>query len=83
MIVTVKDARGLLVRGATIRVQARGHRLAKPPRVTHSGPKGRATIALRLRRSAFGKRLFTVTMARTPSAKARRTTSVRVPRTHR
>jgi hypothetical protein len=83
MIVTVKDVQGLLVRGATIRVQARGHRLAKRPRVTRSGPKGRATIALRLRRSAFGKRLFTVTMARTPSAKARRTTSVRVPTAHR
>jgi hypothetical protein len=83
MIVTVKDARGLLVHGATIRVQARGHRLAKRPRVTRSGPRGRATVVLRLRRSAFGKRLFTVTAARTPSAKARRTTSVRVPKTHR
>jgi hypothetical protein len=83
MIVTVKDARGLLVRGATIRVQARGHRLAKRPKVARSGPQGRATIALKLRRSAYGKRLFTVTLAKTPSAQARRTTSVRVPRTHR
>jgi hypothetical protein len=83
MIVTVKDSRGLLVRGATILVQARAHRLAKRPRIARSGPQGRATIVLRLRRSAFGKRMFTVTLARTPSAKARRTTSVRVPRTHR
>ena len=83
MIVTVKDKRGLLVRGATIRVQARGHKLAKRPRIARSGAQGRASIALRLRSSAFGKRLFTVTLARTPSAKARRTTSVRVPRAHR
>jgi hypothetical protein len=83
MVVTVKDARGLLVRGATIRVQARGHKLAKRPRITRSGPQGRATIVLSLRRSAFGKRLYTVTLARTPNAKARRTTSVRVPRTQR
>lgn len=83
MIVTLKDARGLLVRGATIRVQARGHRLAKRPLVKRSGPRGRATIVLRLRKTAYGKRLFTTTVAKTASAKARKTTSVPLPRRHR
>jgi hypothetical protein len=80
MIVTLKDARGLLVRGATIRVQARGHRLAKRPILKQSGPRGRATIVLKLRKSSFGKRLFTTTVAKTPTAKARRTTSAPMPR---
>jgi hypothetical protein len=79
MIVTVRDVRGRLIRGATIRVTARGHKLAKRPRATRSGPRGRATIALRIRGSAFGKRLVTVTLAKTPHAKAHKRTSVRVP----
>jgi hypothetical protein len=80
MIVTLKDARGLLIHGAKVRVQAKGRKLAKRPRIALSGPRGRATIVLRLRRSAFGKRLFTVTSARTPSAKTSRKSSVPVPR---
>jgi hypothetical protein len=80
LIVTVKDTRGLLVKGATIVVRAKGHRLAKRPRTVHSGVKGRATIALRLRPSAFGKRLVTITAARTPNAKARKRTATLVPR---
>lgn len=80
MVVTLKDVRGLLVRDATIRVQGRGHKLAKRPRATHSGPRGKATIVLKLRKSAFGKRVFTTTLAKTPTANARKTTSVRVPR---
>ena len=82
MIVTVRDARGRLIRGATIRVAAKGHKLAKQPRATRSGMRGRATIKLRLRGSAFGKRLVTVTVAQTPHAKARKTTSVRMPSRH-
>jgi hypothetical protein len=83
MVVTLKDIRGLLVRGATVRVQGRGHKLAKRPRATRSGPLGKATIVLRLRKSAYGKRLFTTTVAKTPTANARKTTSVRVPRRRR
>jgi hypothetical protein len=82
MIVTVRDRRGRLIRGATIRVAAKGHKLAKRPRATRSGLKGRATIALRLRASAYGKRLVTVTVAKTPRAKARKTSAVRVPAKH-
>jgi hypothetical protein len=80
MIVTVRDASGRLIRGATIRVTAKGRKLAKRPRATRSGAKGRATIALRVRQAAFGKRLVTVTVAKTPRAKARKTTAVRVPK---
>ena len=80
LVVTLKDTRGLLVQGATIVVRAKGHRLAKRPRTVLSGPKGRATIPLRLRASAFGKRLVTITSARTPSAKARKKTATLIPR---
>ncbi len=82
MIVTVRDARGRLIRGATIRVTANGHKLAKQPRATRSGSKGRATIALRVASSAYGKRLVTVTVAKTPHAKAMKRTAVRVPAKH-
>jgi hypothetical protein len=82
MIVTVRDRRGRLIRGATIRVTAKGHKLAKRPRATRSRAKGRATIPLRLRTSAYGKRLITVTLAKTPRAKARKTSAVRVPAKH-
>jgi hypothetical protein len=84
MIVTVRDSRGLLVQGAKIIVRGtKAGRLARHPRTALSGKQGRATVYLRLRRAAFGKRLFTVTVATTPSAKARKTTSVRVPRSRR
>lgn len=82
MIVTVRDARGRLIRGATIRVTAKGHKLARRPRAARSGARGRATIALRFRQTAFGKRLVTVTLARTPHANARKTSSVRIPPKH-
>ena len=79
MIVTVRDQHGRLIRGATIRVTAKGHKLARRPKATRSGSKGRATIALRVKPSAYGKRLVTVTVAKTPHAKARKRSSVRVP----
>ena len=82
MIVTVRDRQGRLIRGATIRVAAKGHKLAKRPQTTRSGRKGRATVFLRLRPSAYGKRLVTVTLAKTPRARARKTSAVRVPAKH-
>jgi hypothetical protein len=82
MIVTVRDARGRLIRGATIRVTAKGHKLARRPRATQSGSKGRATIPLRVSSSAYGKRLVTVTVAKTPHAKAQKRSAVRVPAKH-
>ena len=84
MIVTVKDRRGLLVRGAKIRVHAaRRGRLVRQPRAASSGRRGKATFVLRLRRSAYGKRLVVVTVARTPHAKATRKAAVLVPRKRR
>ena len=81
MIVTVRDSRGLLIQGAKIIVRGtKAGRLARHPRTAISGKLGRATVTLRLRRAAFGNRLFTVTVARTPSAQAKKTTSVRIPR---
>jgi hypothetical protein len=81
MIVTVRDRRGLLVRGAKISVRAvKAGRLVRTPKTTKSGRKGRATLVLRLRASAFGKRLVVVTLAKTPRAKASRKTRVLVPR---
>jgi hypothetical protein len=79
MIVTVRDQRGRLIRGATIRVTAKGRKLARRPRATHSGSKGRATVALRVKPSAYGRRLVTVTLAKTPRAKAKKQSSVRLP----
>jgi hypothetical protein len=84
MIVTVRDNRGLLVHGAKIIVRGtKAGWLARHPRTALSGKQGRATVFLRLRQDAFGKRLSTVTVASTPSAKERKTSSVRVPRSRR
>jgi hypothetical protein len=81
MILIVKDTRGLLIQGAKIVVRAtKAHRLAKRPRATLTSKRGGATVTLRLRRSAFGKRLATITVAKTPTAKTRRTTAINVPR---
>jgi hypothetical protein len=81
MIVTVTDSRGVPIQGAKISVRGTKARpLARRPQVAISGPKGRATVTLLLRRAALGKRLVTITVAKTPSATARKTTSVRIPR---
>jgi hypothetical protein len=84
MVVTVKDRRGLLVRGAKISVRAlKAGRLVRQPKAGVTGPKGRATFVLRLRAAAYGKRLVVVSLAKTPRAKASRKTAVFVPRRHR
>jgi hypothetical protein len=81
MVVTVKDRRGLLIRGAKISVRStKSGRLSKRPKMHLSGSKGRATFTLRLRKTAFGKRLIVVTIAKTPKAKATKRSAVAVPR---
>jgi hypothetical protein len=82
MVVTVKDRQGRLVKGAKIFVYGatKARRLAKRPKASLSGTKGTATVLLRLRSAAFGKRLSTITIAKTPSAKAQKKSSVSVPR---
>jgi hypothetical protein len=84
-VVTVKDTRGFLVRDAIVRMRAasfQSRAILGGQQVKLSNRLGRTSFLLRLRVKSFpkAKRLFTVTTARTPSASARRQTSVRVPR---
>jgi len=81
----VKDKRGLLIRGAKVRIRAAAfqHSLVlgtQLPKTTNAA--GRVTFVLRLRAAKFSqrRRLFTVKTALTPSAQTTRTTSVRLPR---
>ena len=81
MVITVKDRRGLLIRGAKISVRStKTGRLSHRPTMHLSGRKGRATFTLQLRQAAFGKRLIVVTVAKTPRAKATKRSSVSLPR---
>ena len=81
MVVTVKDRLGRLIQGARINVSStkRG-RLARRNHATRTGPRGKVTLGLRLRRAALGKRLVVVVVAKTPHAKARKKSSVKLPR---
>jgi hypothetical protein len=81
MIVTVKDKRGLLIRGASVRVRSLyARRLAVNPRVKKTNKVGQIAFLLKTRKAALGKRLVMVTLAQTPSAKATKRTSVRLPK---
>jgi hypothetical protein len=81
MIVTVRDSLGRLVRGATVQVRgAPATRLVGRPKLKKTDKLGRASFLLKPHARAYGKRLFTVTTAKTPTAKAQRKTSVRVPK---
>jgi hypothetical protein len=84
MTVTVKDSRGLLVRGAkvTVRSKAAG-RLTRRAQAHGTGKLGRAIFTLRVKPHALGRRLVMVTVARTPTAKAAKTTSVRLAKKRR
>ncbi len=85
VMVTVTDKRGLLIRGAKVRIRPAsfqhsfvlGTQMAKT-----TSASGRATFTLRLRVAKFNqrRRLFTIATALTPSAQTTRTTSVRLPR---
>jgi hypothetical protein len=81
MIVTVKDSLGRAIRGATVQVRgAPATRLVGRPKLKKTDKLGHASFLLKPRARAYGKRLFTVTTAKTPTAKAQRKTSVRVPK---
>ena len=84
MIVTVKDRRGLLVRGAKVRIRG----VAKTPFQTLKGAQtkatskiGRATFTLKLNRRVvkFGRRFVVASIASTPNATTSLVTSFRVP----
>jgi hypothetical protein len=81
MIVTVKDSRGLLIRNASVSVRSKyARRIVRNPRAKKTNKVGQAAFLLRARNRAFGKRLVMVTLAKTPSAKASKSSSVRIPR---
>jgi hypothetical protein len=84
MLVTVKDRRGYLIRGAKITVRSKGPgRLKRRTQAKLSARTGQATFTLRVRPATLGKRLFMVTVGRTPTAKASKVTSVRVAKARR
>src|SRR5439155_1262668 len=73
---------GVLATTTTASRLPRAARRSRSPTVAlpRAPVRGKATVGLRLRRAALGKRLAVVVVARTPHAKARKTSSVRVPR---
>jgi hypothetical protein len=84
MIVTVKDRRGYLVRDAIVSARGKSARsLRAGTGAKLSNKIGRATFVLRPRLARFGKRLFVIASAKTPSAKTHKPTSVRLPTLHR
>ncbi|MGZ4310160.1 MAG: hypothetical protein ACXVFC_09335 [Gaiellaceae bacterium] len=81
MVVTVKDRLGRLIRGARISATStKAGKLVRGSHATRTGAKGNATLGLRLRKAALGKRLTVLVVAKTPTAKARKRSSVRLPR---
>jgi hypothetical protein len=82
LFVTLKDRRGLLVRGATVSVGRVPGRTATAAgvRVVKTNKAGTALVAVRVKRSQFGKRLFVRIAARTPNARAVAPRSVRLPK---
>jgi hypothetical protein len=79
MIVTVKDSRGLLVSGAKIKIRSKAAgRLTRRAQIKASSKTGQAAFVLRVKPRILGKRLVMVTVARTPIAKAAKTTSIRL-----
>jgi hypothetical protein len=81
MIVTVKDNRGRLVRGATVRVRPKVKRfVVGGERVKTSSKVGQANFLVLVRKSALGRRVFMITVAQTPTAKAQKASSVKLPK---
>jgi hypothetical protein len=84
MIVTVKDTRGILVRGAKIKIRSKAAgRLTRRAQTKTSTKLGQAAFVLRVKPRFLGKRLVMVTVARTPTAKAAKTTSTRLAKARR
>jgi hypothetical protein len=84
MIVTVKDRRGYVVRDAIVSVRGKAARsLRAGTGIKLSNKIGRATFVLRPRLARFGKRFFVIAHAKTPTAQARKTTSLRLPKLHK
>jgi hypothetical protein len=85
---TVKDKRGLLIRGAKVGIRAAKYQhllVVHAPAAKHTNKAGKVTFTLRLRAAKFthARKLHTVATAATPSAKTSRGTLVRLPRLSR
>jgi hypothetical protein len=85
MIVTVRDRQNRLVRGASVRMRlaaSPGKRFVrgKQQRLKRSGKLGQVNFLMLVRKPALGKRVAMITTAQTPTAKAQKKTSVRLPR---
>ena len=84
MIVTVRDNRGLLIRGATVRVRsAQRERVVRNPRAKKTNNVGQIAFLFKARNRALGKRLVVIVVAQTPKAKATKISSVRLARSAR
>jgi hypothetical protein len=81
VVVTVKDRRGLLVRSAAVGVRsAKVRAIRKNPKAKRTNIRGQSAFVLKVRNRSFGKRLRLVIVAKTPQAKQRKASSVRLPR---
>ena len=81
LLVTVKDRRNLFIRGAVVTVRgAKARQIVGRAALKRTNGRGQVGFVLRLRASAFGKRLVLVASAKTPRAKSARRTSLRLPR---
>jgi hypothetical protein len=88
MTVTVKDRLGRLVRDAIVRVRVANFQVRRQfvrggQQAKYSSRVGTAGFTIRVTKKALGKRVFMVAVARTPSASAQKTTSMRLPRAAR
>jgi hypothetical protein len=81
VIVSVKDRRGLLVRNAAVGVRsARARWIARNPRAKRTNGSGQSAFVLTVRNRSFGRRLVLRIVTKTPQARARKTSAVRLPR---
>ena len=81
VLVTVKDKRGYLIRGATVTLKSQRPRLTVgKTRTKLTNKVGQINFIMKVRPRALGKRVFVLANARTPSAKASKKTVVRLPK---
>jgi hypothetical protein len=72
------------VRGAKIKIRSKAAgRLTRRAQTRTSTKLGQAAFSLRVKPRFLGKRLVMVTVARTPTAKAAKTTSIRLAKARR
>jgi len=82
IVVTLRDLKAHLVRGAVVTIGGvRGaHATLAPVRTSRTNRHGQATIVLSIAKRLSGQRLHRTVVARTPTAQAIRLASLRLPR---